>query len=670
MSSPARKAIVIGTDGTSMELWRRMVEWGRAPNMARLLERGAHRPMIGTHPTLTPCGWTSLFSGAWQGTHGLFWWGTHQEGQPMNVARWTMAASATDTERIWSVAERAGKTPIMVKQEITWPADLERGIQVEGSGPGVSNYHQIAGYHLFVSGRWRPRPVGGAVDPEATDPSRGGSDAPFDHVDLTEARGWVNLPESRRPALEAELSITPLKRGREILFRGRSGSPQTWWALVYASGEGGYDRVRVCHSKDGDDVFADLEQGGWSDWQLRTFEIDGAGVEGYVSCKLITLSDSADNFELFFPQIWPRTGYTRPPEASEEIDEKVGNFLQNPARDALGYIDDRTYIELCDFHHGRLADVAEMLTRDHDWDLLMVETHATDYSDHFFMGQADSISGAPPEVVERCLNGLKDTYESADRMIGRLMELADDDTLVAIVSDHGATPNRSDPVDVSQVLEDAGLLVFNDRPADQDGQRTGPFGPGEVPDMVSWDVMKQQKNEVDFEKSVAIPMNSIDVFIPVEGRDPGGTVSPDDYPKVQRQVIETLLDHKDAKTGERPFSLVVSRQDAEIMNISGGSAGDVVYAVRPEFDGVHGRHLPTSVFGIGSQHSTFVISGPGVRRGAALDGQVRVVDVAPTLCYLLGWPMPSSVEGGVVYEALEDPDWHLSRIAELENGAG
>ena len=175
MCSPAKKAIIIGTDGTSMELWKRMVEWGRAPNMARLLERGAHRPMIGTHPTLTPCGWTSLFSGAWQGTHGLFWWGTHQEGQPMNVARWTMAASATDTERIWSVAERAGKTPIMVKQEITWPADLERGIQVEGSGPGVSNYHQIAGYHLFVSGKWRPRPVGGAVHPEATDPSRGGT---------------------------------------------------------------------------------------------------------------------------------------------------------------------------------------------------------------------------------------------------------------------------------------------------------------------------------------------------------------------------------------------------------------------------------------------------------------------------------------------------------------
>ena len=45
MTGPAKKAIVIGTDGTSMELWKRMVEWGRVPNMGRLLERGAHRPV-------------------------------------------------------------------------------------------------------------------------------------------------------------------------------------------------------------------------------------------------------------------------------------------------------------------------------------------------------------------------------------------------------------------------------------------------------------------------------------------------------------------------------------------------------------------------------------------------------------------------------------------------
>ena len=108
-----------------------------------------------------------------------------------------------------------------------------------------------------------------------------------------------------------------------------------------------------------------------------------------------------------------------------------------------------------------------------------------------------------------------------------------------------------------------------------------------------------------------------------------------------------------------PSELGYGRQDAEMLNIWGTSTGDVIYALSPEFDGVHGKHLPSSVFGTGSQHSTFVLAGAGVRKGTELERKVQVVDVAPTLCYLLGWPMPANVEGGIVYEALEDPNWYL-----------
>ena len=55
-----------------------------------------------------------------------------------------------------------------------------------------------------------------------------------------------------------------------------------------------------------------------------------------------------------------------------------------------------------------------------------------------------------------------------------------------------------------------------------------------------------------------------------------------------------------------------------------------------------------------------------MRRGVHLVGQVRQVDVAPTLAYLLGIPIPRGAEGGVVYEALEEPDWHLRVIDELK----
>ena len=49
---------------------------------------------------------------------------------------------------------------------------------------------------------------------------------------------------------------------------------------------------------------------------------------------------------------------------------------------------------------------------------------------------------------------------------------------------------------------------------------------------------------------------------------------------------------------------------------------------------------PRPTLGIGGQHCTFVLAGAGVKQGLALKRQVRAVDVAPTLCYLLGIPMP------------------------------
>ena len=42
--SPAKRAIVIGMDGASMELVKNVIDWGHAPNMGQLLEQGVFGP--------------------------------------------------------------------------------------------------------------------------------------------------------------------------------------------------------------------------------------------------------------------------------------------------------------------------------------------------------------------------------------------------------------------------------------------------------------------------------------------------------------------------------------------------------------------------------------------------------------------------------------------------
>lgn len=637
--APAKRAIIIGMDGASMELVNNMIQWGHTPNMRKLRDSGVYRPMIGVFPTLTPPGWTALSTGSWPGTHQVMDFNIRSVGDHLDKTVWGINTGLCKSEYLWNLVERVGGKPILVKWEMSWPPTVKTGIQVEGTGPGVSNHHQIAGYHLFVSGKWAPRPIGGQRDPETLDPSALQKIKHIDSVNINtiDISKWKGtLPDSNQPILEVELTIQPLARGREDMNRGKTGIPKTFYGLIYSSNQNGYNRIKVCQTRSADESVADLGTGEWSDWWLDSFGIDDSNVEGYVRMKLITLTPTADSFELFVPQIWPRADYTVPSEVATTIDENIGSFLQNPARDALGQVDDDTYFELLDYHHQRLADVASHLAYNNEWDLLMVETHAPDYASHFFLSQADEISGAPQETIHRCREGLRRTYESVDKMIGKISDLADEDTVVLICADHGGTPNQFQAVDIEKVLEESGFIL-----RDTDGK-------------------------IDWSTTRAANVGLVHIFINLKDREPNGIVSSEDYEATQREIIAALHAYQDAGTGRHPFSLAVTREDAEMLNLQGDLVGDVVYALRPEFDGAHGKQLPTVSFGIGGQHSTFILSGAGVRKGVELQHQVRVVDVSPTICYLLGLPMPENVEGGVIYEALEDPNWHLTRLAKYE----
>lgn len=638
MPSHAKRAVVIAIDGASMEIVLNEIKWGNMPNTAKLMARGVYRPMVGVFPTLTPPGWTALYSGSWHGTHEVMDFNIRALGHPLSETVWGINTNLSKSEYLWNTAERAGKKPILVKVETSWPPTIKEGVQVEGTGPGVSNYHQIAGYHLFVAGKWEPRPIGGQRDPESVDPSALQEETSYDPVSLKPVapNSWKNLPQSGRPCLEVTLTIKPLTRGRFNMLRGKVGKPKTIFGLIYASDGDGYDRVRICRTKNSEDVITELSPGQWSNWWSDSFDIDGATVEGNVRFKLITLTPNADTFELFLPQIWPRVGYTYPEEIALEIAEKIGPFLQNPGRDALGIIDDDTYFELLEYHHSQLADVAEYLTSSRSWDILFAETHASDYSNHFFMGQADEVSGADEATIRRCRDGLARTYASIDRWIGRLMELTNDETVVVVASDHGGTPNQFQAIIINDVLRDAGLLAYKDNSLDR------------------------KYKEIDWQETKAANIGMIHIFINLKGREPGGIVDQANYEATQREIIDALHSYKDPHTGRHPFILALSRENAEIINLWGDLVGDVVFALDPAFDGAHGRHLPVGQFGISGQHSTFIMAGAGVRQGLTLKRQVCVVDVAPTLCYLLGMPMPKNVNGGIIYEALENPDGHLS----------
>ena len=87
--------------------------------------------------------------------------------------------------------------------------------------------------------------------------------------------------------------------------------------------------------------------------------------------------------------------------------------------------------------------------------------------------------------------------------------------------------------------------------------------------------------------------------------------------------------------------------------------------LNPAFGHEHGNFLPTAEYGIGSMKGLFVMAGPGVKRGVAIDRTVWLTDIVPTICHLAELPVPGDAEGAIIYQALEDPGARLKELQQL-----
>jgi predicted AlkP superfamily phosphohydrolase/phosphomutase len=254
---------------------------------------------------------------------------------------------------------------------------------------------------------------------------------------------------------------------------------------------------------------------------------------------------------------------------------------------------------------------------------------------------------------------LRRQYELCDEWIGRVVrECADERTVVAVISDHGAIPIRKS-IPINQILVDEGLL--STELDEETGRAT-----------IAWSRTKAY-NRPGFPACY--------IWVNVRGRDPEGIVAPgEEYEAVCAQVITALYSVRDPETGLCPIALALKKEDAALLGHGGDRAADIVYFFQPGYSrggfsavpagvtlgdqeremligesaghGTHSGYLPTAEMGPFTNKAMLVLAGPGVRKGYDRARPIRLIDVAPTLCQLLGIPSPAQSEGAVVQDLL------------------
>ena len=596
MAESVKKIILVGWDGAPPQMIERMVNKGLLKNFAGLMKRGTFIYALNPYPTITASNWTTLSTGAWPGRHGVTGYNVHHPGESLNKIYSGFNTAECAVEHIWDAAENIGRKCILVHYETSWPPTLKHGIVVGGCGPNYQDeFHKITPDIVFST---------------ETYPGIRGSEP----VIISQADG---------------------KCAATLRFRTASDEERAYYAEWTETER----TVVVFRDEAKRKVLASMKEGDWSQPVYDKFLFEGKEVDTAFRFRLLHLPQSEDDeFKLLCTSIMPVREFTFPQDIGPELIGKLGPYYPRGGWESAGAIGPENYLEYLDMYHDWLADACQYLAEKEDYDLLYTQTHCHDYVHHLFMRCYDPITADKGRwSQEQCESYMDRAYESADRMLGEVLECADDETLIAVVSDHGATTWLSD-VNIRQILIDKGLMVVN-----------------------------HDTGQVVWEKTKAVPQRECYVYVNVRGRDPDGIVEPgEEYESVRNQVIEAFYDYVDPETKKRPFSLALKREDARILGLHGPRVGDIIYALHTQHGHEHGQGLPTARFGRGSLESVILLAGPGIRQDFRHEGMTGIQDVVPTLCYMADIPFPRGCEGAIIYDALEDPGFRMKERAKLE----
>jgi len=395
-----------------------------------------------------------------------------------------------------------------------------------------------------------------------------------------------------------------------------------------------------------------------------------------------------------------------PRELYAEITDRVGPYLISP--NLLSFADDQCdrMLEAALKTVSSKMETALYLFQKESWDCFTVVIGETDGISHrlwkvhdsdspFAEGQAARYQGEDP---------LLSIYRKVDEYVGQLCRTAPPNTTVLILSDHGHGGNSTKGIFLNQWLREQGFLKFT---GEADGgksvsallrrlfsaqlQWAKTFGVKSLPPRIKSRLLRRTRlagrlesalrfSHIDWSQTRAYSEETPyfpTIWINLEGREPEGIVPQEEYESLREQIIRSLCRWLDPETGRTVVKRVHKREEI----FSGpfvGKAPDLIiewnldrgYSYlfkqsRPKNgNGVPITRLPEkeirkSKSGDHRDWGLLIASGGGIRKGKEVKG-AELIDLAPTILYLLGLTIPEDMDGKVLTRIITE-DFLASR---------
>lgn len=370
--------------------------------------------------------------------------------------------------------------------------------------------------------------------------------------------------------------------------------------------------------------------------------------------------------------------YTYPPELKQELLDRVGPFVITPG-EGENPSAPLTYLEKVRQDVKGSADYALYLLNKEPYSFFMYVFGIVDILQHQFWNHIQADPNTLDETDRAIREKVVAIFQQVDEGVGEMVKSADDETTILLMSDHGFGPMKGF-MHVNNFLLDRGYLVL--KSGGMSAVKRALFRAGVTPQNVHLTLkslkldLRRKVNrgraygmlrrfflsfdDVDWAKTRAFALGHIgQIYINLEGRQPSGIVARgDEYENLRDQIRADLLKLKHPATGEQLIARVLNREEiysgpllddtpdllllpADFQYVAFGESEFASNKIVGPTLGHTGHHR---LEGIGA------VIGPHVQVGAQLHS-ASLVDLAPTILYALGLPIPPDMDGRVLTEA-------------------
>lgn len=126
-----KKVIVLGLDGATWDIILPFVKKGKLPAFKYLIENGICGHLESTIPPSSPSAWTSIFTGATPGKHGIFGFVKQKKNSYFITP---ISSKDRKVDPVWKILSDNGKKVILLNIPFTYPPDKVNGIMTTGLG--------------------------------------------------------------------------------------------------------------------------------------------------------------------------------------------------------------------------------------------------------------------------------------------------------------------------------------------------------------------------------------------------------------------------------------------------------------------------------------------------------------------------------------------------------